>query len=993
MPSYSATPLFSIQEIVQSEENRSSQIYEDHSFVTPSSSQNFSISGTSSPVDSSYKFATQLMEFKTSEIQYIDDLKVLLTILDSFDSHFDNYFDGSHEDDDCYLQRTRELKNSKLIDIVKSLLHQHEKLGQILDNDSDLGVFLLEFSRWSLNVHPFYSSYMELYRLDIGAARTEVELRRVPLVQLLRISRLLEVAKRSIYYCLDSQSQMKLQDLVSNLELASQRFSKALQLSRSMDHRERERILSLVNFSSVKSLTGLLPVCSNIDFGSTKEVFSSELFYKNDKLATAVNFQKTEMVFLESKSPSLALVKVEENGKTLLFPPLRQGELVFCKEVERSVYLLKHCLSKDVELYITVSEKDPQRSLSAKQKLMEMFPTKKGLRDSQTYSSTKLDGLGISLKNKTDDVQEMDVDSNSPVVRSPVALSPVALSPVALSPVAAAHTFAAHLQKRQANLIRSNCSSSESKSISSFSVISDPVERCHHGEVVKISEQSPTPNDNSSPSSSHSVASSESASLLSEHAPQLSDNTSNHQEEVQEESPEALANDVLRSVIDEGYSSSTSSSCSSMQYEIDLDQPMEQGVAYLSKEDVTINVSTEAEIYAPVTKAKEEVKEEVQVQAIPVSTPNIPVATSNPPSHHKFDPALFAKTYENALLDTSRKPKKKGSFFNKLSGMMNKKKASKKAGRIPAKLPSIPVSSSAQSDLLLKSISSSPNQFYLQDVKYFLWQGDKWSKAEDVKLKWIYTQNREKFIAGYSLQADEVIFLIQYMEETLIKKLGSSEIQIKTVNYLGQSVTVMLKTSSSINTKKLVDIFNNEKTGEISNSSSQQSELSLMSNKSKGSSQTSVSVSSNLSSLLPPPKFSTTSSSLNSPTSTVSSSLLNGTLHSNNGSAATLAKRRDDSRLVFQSMVKLYLLCRDNRLESFGQTLFRVGDFNSSTEKQYLLRNLKVCLDIDLPSTAFRDMKENRILMNVSSGTKSDCYLLFFESAQELTEFWNVTKQ
>ncbi|QPG74266.1 hypothetical protein FOA43_001591 [Brettanomyces nanus] len=1039
MPSYSTTPLFSIQEVAGGEESRSQSRV--HSLVHPSeiyegqlaNSQSFgtlSMASSSKCPPSTDTLKAHLEEFKNTEARYLEELKVLLVVFDSFDPCFDNYFDCSNQDGNPDLIKMRQQQNSDLIKLVSKLLKHHTNLvnGILSSSSSDVGLILLRISEWSLSVHSLYADYVASYRLDLDTAKTEITLRRTPLLEIRKISQLLDSLKRNIY-CLDAQPQIRLQDLISNLELSSQRFQRTLDKSYNKDQSERVRVLSNVNFSSVKSFTTLSSVCSHFEAGSLEAIFTSELFYKNDKLNTAVNFQKAELMFLKSStSTNLALVKIEDQCRSLLFPPFRHGELEFDEEVEPSVLLLKHCLLKKIELYVSITEKDPQRIHEVTTRLKEMFPKKKSDRTSMVLSEPDSFGIMNAVKkSETKGVQK----SYRPVAKSMKCLKPSgkenitqqpAKPTLIVNPVTDSWSFATHLKKCRVNISRSVASSVASQSVDSFKLDPETLAKKEEDEPmlddpIELQESTDPQKD------SKTLNDKRYQQVDSKHQSTILSSISN----------DDLTRNLLRSVIEED---SSSSEVSSVSYSIDMTQPMEEGQHYLSREDVRVKVSTEKDICAPIDTvgAKSPEKQEIIDESAAEQLVSSPQASEAESSHqtkkykqpaessasssserrslNTFDPQKFAKTYENAILETTSR-KKKLSFFNMLGGIvgrkhdLKRKAVSRGESNSKSSLISSATAMPALSGKQIQSIISSSSQTYLQDVKFLLWKNSRWTRAELVKMKWIHTRSQEKYLVGYLLKGpnkDCVGFLCKFTENTVVKRSGPFAIQIKTVDYTNKSVMLLIRTFSEENALRLLEIFHNERKGEISNSSSQQSDLSFVS---QASSQTSVSeVSSNLASLLPPPpKFSLSSlnaSASTSSPSTVSSSLLNHTtLSSDDGSyekvctddpSASL-KRRDNSRLIYHNVVQLFQFHCDNRLKSFGKAIFRVGDFGSIREKQYLIRNLQVSLDIDLPATAFTLLDEKRVMMDVSKSHQTQgSYVVLFEKALDAEDFWEVIR-
>ncbi|QOU20264.1 hypothetical protein BRETT_004918 [Brettanomyces bruxellensis] len=1083
MPSYSTTPLFSIQEMAN--DNQSPRIYEDRSGrgLTGSCTKVSKEYVRPTPVNNSLsRFKSHISSFDGSEEVYREELRVLLSVIESFDPRYDSYFDSSIQEEDPRTTAHRKQRNDFLHSLVKKIFHSHQNLAKILTCSNDLGLVLLRFSEWSLKAQPLYTCYLEHYHLNSDASSSETELRMQPIVEIQRLSDFIAVSRKSVF-SLGAQPQIRLQDIISNLELASERFLRLTKKTVERSHGEMARTSHNVSFSSVKSFVQLSPVCSSFDLSKIESVFSSELFYKNEKLSTAVHFQTVDLVFFQAPSSNttmLALVRIEDNSKSLLFPPFRYGELVFCKDVDNFVVLLRHCLSSGVDLYVSLDKKHPERSTQARCKLLEMFPSRNPT-PSGRYIPQGANGLGVSLPMKENappnglqyipprkpnsNIQRQyrqsctQTDPHSSVISRPVVSSSSTLTNSTTSSVSTANnvpiagTFAAHLAKKQSilrkasNTTKSTSSRSSSINASSLEHPADSVQSAPnvqapdiklenacgkkdedddtlHGKDNSIDEVDAHSDINPGDTLSFTLDPKDNAEKEKQHEEKEQfdeERHSTHSVDLTNDKYSDNACNVLKEVMDDESSSGETPQISSPEMPYEEQQPRREKASSIASS----NNDIPQESHQPSSESRDESADEGDdvtdlQQPKSLSREEESTSSSNTFSLSKtmFDPEAFAKTYEDALLDAvdfDSKPKAhKFGFFSHLFGKKRHSNKLRSTFKSSASEGSIATSEGksfkgVKTDedekylLLLKSIVASPDQFYLQDVKYSVWGENGWSEAQLVKLKWVHSENRERYIAGYLLDAgkdsnesdsNSVAFLLLFGRETFVRRAGAFDVQIRSKNYRGNSVMLLLRASSVVNLHKLLDIFSCDKEAAISNSSSQQTDFSFIANSSSSHTVLSEMAEKDSDPLPPPPKKFNVELNSQSPVSSIGSVSCNSS--TSNKSHSSMLRHGDNMVLVYHSLVKLYRLSgKSNKMKSLGNVVLKVADYNSSTEMQYLIRNLKVSIDVDLPNEALTVVDSSKLFLDLSAGGSDNTpntgsYVLSFGKADDMNDLLNV---
>lgn len=1019
MPSYFTTPLFSIQEVADQSLFQDPQVRRGKSTTSTATAQ----------------LTTLISHLQTSELRYDAELKQLLHILAAFDPRYDSYFDGSSEDLNSFLQKTRSDKNNELTSLVKKLFQKHSDLRSL--DSRNVESFLSKFSKWALDVLPLYNQYLESYRLDLGESQSEIRLRRSPMVRLEQLGKFLQSSLKPVY-------AMGARSLVPGLELASRRFQCALEQFRSKEAMEKQRCTNGINFGAVKSLTSLTPVSSYFDPSEIASTFSSELFYKNEHCNTAVNFRDTQINFLNTGT--LVLLQEENKGRSLLFPPLRPKELCYAGEVERGVLLFRHCVSRDVELYFTI--KDSQ----ARESLLAMFP-----KNESKLLVGKASGLGIQMRAPQ---RAAPVKQFAPVKRTAPESKGTPVAPVKrATSTAAAGSFAAHLQKKACTLdpspmktasptlldspslskrrvpapapapapaptktnidgdslardvlrgimdSQSNSSSPylDSPTAAAYVMMMEPLDS--PASPAKPAEQSivkpiqptrtkpalPALPTKQNPVKRHSMLAVEYSAPEEEfHRPAIQetfqrplrlstpvDVKSSHaetQEASQFDKPVLDQPMDLLDVSSESFSeSSESESDASSVSSADFSVASPTSVRLKSMEDLSEATDSETESLSDYSESHSESSvsasssdsssesEEDSIEqleepehdetdqpvesVLPVESATVESVTESEPitQTSTFNAERFSH-YQDALTSKT-KPKRRNSVFN-MFGAIRRLGRKKSAGSFSSNSSTAERSISCSSSISTASASTisrdemeilshtniariiaSKTQFYLQDAKCSLLNATgSWTKAEPIKLKWIFTPEHEKYVAGYRRSDGSVLLLVHFTSETEVAKSGAYDVQINGHDVSNEPIQALLRCSSATNMQKLLDVLGNE-AGGVSQSTSEHSDLSFAATE---LTQTTVST--------------------------------------------------HETKVGYTFQVSLYEIVGERQFKNLDQASLKV--FPGKDDLQMVLKNSRVSIDHMVAKKAFTIVDDRTVRMQSSTE-----YLLLFESKQMTEEF------
>lgn len=379
MPSYMTTPLFSIQEAVNSasslphikESRNPISVYSDRQYPKQKPTDDYKQD----------KLVFLIENYKKSENEYSTELRVLESIVKSFDPVYNNYFDSSLDDITDEMVKFRKDKNAKLYTVIQHLILKHNELYQLL-HFTDLDTMLVNLSEWGVNINQLYKEYNGYYKLDIHQAKSEVQIRRRPLIRIRYLNNFFKSLK-NIVIQMDERPYSA--ELLSNLEVIIFKLSKSLEDARLLDESERQRWDNFIFSTNCKDIVQLKSICVDLkphDFDS--ESYNCNLHYINKLQKTTLNFFKCDVIFLKNRTfDQIAIVQKDTFGKNLVFSPLRMGEFKLDRTVNdsngKSILFNHSIIGTDIQICFTMTENtDPQLS----EKLLDLFPQ---VNDETTY--------------------------------------------------------------------------------------------------------------------------------------------------------------------------------------------------------------------------------------------------------------------------------------------------------------------------------------------------------------------------------------------------------------------------------------------------------------------------------------------------------------------------------------------------------------------------------------------------------------------------------
>lgn len=387
---FTGTPLFPIKEAVNSSSSLP-QVTKETENTT-----NNKITDINTHIYEESRMMLLLENYKKSESEYQVELKTLLNIIENFDPVYNNYYDGSLEDITNEMVNLRKEKNSKLLDIVKNLTIKHNKLLQSL-NLPNYDMMLMELSQWGNDIYQLYSSYIKFYKLDTNQSKTEIKIRRRPLIRIRYLNNFIKNLK-SIHIQMKEKPYSG--QLISNFETLNCQMSKCLDEARIIDEAEKLKFEKFINIFNAKDLVQLRSVCVSLnqeDFNTKSYICNLHFINKSQK--AALNFLNIEVLFLNNNfGNSIVIIQKDSSGNNLLFSPIKQSELRFLnskKDSNGKSLIFNHSIMKDdIQLCFTFNE---SKELNFESKLMELFPD---INTKIIYRQSTV-GLGLMLPSTT----------------------------------------------------------------------------------------------------------------------------------------------------------------------------------------------------------------------------------------------------------------------------------------------------------------------------------------------------------------------------------------------------------------------------------------------------------------------------------------------------------------------------------------------------------------------------------------------------------------
>lgn len=373
MPSFAPTPLFPIQEAANSASSLPRLQKESGDNNINDKDMEFNFNSNLNNIYEENKLIFLIENYKKSELEYKVELKTLYSIIEKFDPVYNNYYDSSLDDITNEMVKERKEKNKIVLEIVNSLIIKHNELLNLL-NSTNYDSLLLNLSTWGVNINKIYSNYIKFYKLDINQPKTEIKIRRRPLIRIRYLNNFIKSLKNILIQLKEKPYSGQ---LLSNFEIIIYKLSKCLEEARILDELERKKCESFVHIYNAKDLITLRSVSSSLnqqDFNS--KFYNCSLHYINTLQKTALNFLNIEVIFLENNfGNSIAIIQKDSSGKNLLFSPIRQSELRFLKfnysSNGKSLLFNHSVLKNDIQLCFTFNELNQS---DFEKKMINLFP-------------------------------------------------------------------------------------------------------------------------------------------------------------------------------------------------------------------------------------------------------------------------------------------------------------------------------------------------------------------------------------------------------------------------------------------------------------------------------------------------------------------------------------------------------------------------------------------------------------------------------------------
>lgn len=387
MVSYSQTPLFPIQEATNS----------TSSLPASSNHANLAIVAENNEENDVY---TILNNYRRSEKDYLVELKTLYSIVKSFDPVYNNYYDDSMEDITDEMVEERKEKNDSFKELVSSLILKHKEVSELLKLPK-LDAILLNLVTWSDGMVEMYTKYIEFYKLDVSQCKTEIKIRRRPLIRIRYLSDFFKSLKEAIILMGEKPYTAF---VLSSFEVLTFKLTKCLNYSKKTDDLEKHKCGNELYTTNAKDVIKLTPVLADVRQSQLDQEYFCDLHYINQ--TTTLEFLNITVVTLKNTPiDQIAILQRDTFGKHLLFSPLRKNE--FTVKVKNGMMgtslEFQHTILKDQLKICFLFNKNTNPELSSV--LLRLFPK---YVPSAAYNIPKF-GLGIRMGK-----DENEITKNSP---------------------------------------------------------------------------------------------------------------------------------------------------------------------------------------------------------------------------------------------------------------------------------------------------------------------------------------------------------------------------------------------------------------------------------------------------------------------------------------------------------------------------------------------------------------------------------------------------
>lgn len=325
------TPLFPIQEAVSSASS------------LPANSNHKSLPMVIEN-DEEHKLHNILHNYQQSEREYLVELKTLYSIVKNFDPVYNNYYDGSMDDITDEMVEERREKNERFKKLVSQMISKHTEMGEILKLPQT-DTILMTLTNWSDGITEIYTNYIGFYKLDVSQCKTEIKIRRRPLIRIRYLNDLFKSLKEIIILMGEKPYTAS---VLSSFEILIFRLTKCLELSKEKDDFEKKKCENELYTINAKDIVHLTPVFADVRQSHLNKEYLCDMHYVSQ--STTLNFMNISVVTLKDTTiDQLVILQRDTFGKHLLFAPLRKNEftLQMTNEISGKSLVFSHSVLKD----------------------------------------------------------------------------------------------------------------------------------------------------------------------------------------------------------------------------------------------------------------------------------------------------------------------------------------------------------------------------------------------------------------------------------------------------------------------------------------------------------------------------------------------------------------------------------------------------------------------------------------------------------------------
>lgn len=810
MPSYVATSLFPIKEALNSSSSLQ-DINNDIEIQHPSHASNL---GNDNYEED--KLILLIHNYKNSESDYRVELKLLKSIITSFNPVYNDYFDDSLNDITDEMISIRQEKNDSFMKIVENLILSHDELNNILSITS-LDTLLIKLSNWGINIVQWYMNYIDFYKLNIYESKIEIKTKRRPMIRVKYLNNFFKNLKNIIIHLQEREHSA---NVLSNLEIIHFKLSKCLEKARIADESEKNKWDNHIILSNCKDIITFKNVgaqLKNSDLQS--QVFNCKFQYYNNTKNIKLNFDNIILNFLKNDN-QFVIFKKDNFGKVLLFCPLKHSDFYFVNQINDknglSLLFSNSMDSNNIQLTFTLTG----RQSELKSKLLEFFPERSKFSFKHNKASF---GLGISIESKQENTDKKIIgnyqNNSTPSFGLQISIPKQPLQSISESDL--------NIKNNNSNNIITNTNTNKSKHIYKQEIEKNlknidekekekPTQisnkRSSNIPLYKLQYQNSMTNiTNDSFNFEHSINDDKSNNLIFDE---------NKQKEISMKFIHSVANNI--SSDDESFTEDESYDVIG---KINDNEPITLSIEKIEPETIPKIIS---QVDKPAVKKQfsfDKYKNSLSSSQLNLQLPD----KSQIKQKQKKKTSSIFGAFTNLLSKNSIKPQK---IENNLADNSKQVSPTESLNSIS----SVIIDKSKEMEII--TLNPDCKSINLKNAKISLWAKNNWTKSKDMKLV-IHQLYDTYYLGCYDKQS--IVFLLKLDNETDCM-FNTIDIHLKTLSYCNNRLTILIRPINKDDMKLIGNAIICPDTikNVINNSDSYESKLSNMTNKSNKSNNSSV---------------------------------------------------------------------------------------------------------------------------------------------------------